>query len=84
MQQVTLNIPDNHFPFIMKLLKAFDYIKVEKKVKIQDPPVSAEHKRILDGISEAVKEVNLHKQGKIKLQTFDEMMAEFKAEGIIP
>ena len=84
MIQLTLSIPDNQSAFIIKVLRAFDYVKVEKKVKIQDPPLSVEHKRILDGISEAVEEINLHKRGIKKMQTFDEMIAEFKADGIIP
>lgn len=83
MTQLTLTIPDKQAAFIMKVLKAFDYVKVEKKVKIQDPQLSAEHKRILDGISEAVEEINLHKKGIKKMQTFDEMIAEFKEEGLI-
>ena len=84
MTQLTLTLPDNQSAFIIKVLRAFDYVKVEKKVKIQDPPLSVEHKRILDGISEAVEEINLHKRGIKKMQTFDEMIAEFKADGIIP
>jgi hypothetical protein len=83
MTQLTLTIPDSQSAFIMKVLKAFDYVKVEKKVKIQDPPLSSEHKRILDGISEAVEEVNLHRQGKIKLQSGDEFIEELRREGYL-
>ena len=84
MIQLTLTIPDSQSAFIMKVLKAFDCVKVEKKVKIQDSPLLVEHKRILDGVSEAVEEVNLHKRGIKRMQTFDEMIAEFKEEGLIP
>ena len=83
MRQLTLSIPDNQFSFFMKMVKAFDFVKVEKKVKIQDPPLSVEHKRILDGISEGVKEVNLHRQGKIKLQSGDEFLEELRMEGFL-
>ena len=83
MIQLTLSIPDNQSAFIIKVLRAFDYVKVEKKVKIQDPPLSVEHKRILDGISEGVKEVNLHRQGKIKLQSGDEFLEELRMEGFL-
>ncbi len=58
MTQLTLTIPDSQSALIIKVLRAFDYVKVEKKIKIQDPPLSVEHKRILDGISDAVEEVN--------------------------
>ena len=84
MRQLTLSIPDNQFTFFMKMVKAFDFVKVEKTVKIAEPPLSEEHKRFLDGISDAVREVNLHKQGKIKLQSLEEVFADFRREGIIP
>lgn len=87
MTQLTLTLPDSHSAFIIKVLRAFDYVKVEKiekKVKVQGPPLSVEHKRILDGISEAVEEINFHKKGIKKMQTFDEMISEFKEEGLTP
>lgn len=84
MRQLTISIPDNHASFFLKVVKAFDFVKVEKNIKVEEPSVSAEQKRILDGISEAVNEVNLHKKGIKKMQTFDEMIAEFKEEGLIP
>lgn len=84
MRQLTISIPDNHASFFLKVVKAFDFVKVEKNIKVEEPFVSAEQKRILDGISEAVNEVNLHKKGIKKMQTFDEMIAEFKEEGLIP
>ncbi len=84
MRQLTISIPDNHASFFLKVVKAFDFVKVEKNIKVEEPSLSAEQKRILDGISEAVNEVNLHKKGIKKMQTFDEMIAEFKEEGLIP
>lgn len=83
MRQLTISIPDNHASFFLKVVKAFDFAKVEKNIKVEEPSLSAEQKRILDGISEAVNEVNLHKQGKIKLQSGDEFLNELKREGYL-
>ncbi|MEA5458280.1 hypothetical protein VB796_04490 [Arcicella sp. LKC2W] len=83
MRQLTISIPDNHASFFLKVVKAFDFVKVEKNIKVEEPSLSAEQKRILDGISEAVNEVNLHKQGKIKLQSGDEFLNELKREGYL-
>lgn len=47
----------------MKLLREFDYVKVRKK----RPVSSLEDTNILDGISEAVKELNQYKRGEIEL-----------------
>ena len=85
MKQITLSVPNNQFSFFMKMVKAFDFVKVEKTKAISDEPaLSVKGTRILSGTEESVKEVNLHKQGKIKMQTFDEMLVEFKKEGLIP
>lgn len=83
MTQLTLTLPDSQSAFIIKVLRAFDYVKVEKKVKIQDPPLSVEHKHILDGISEAVEEINLHKKGVKKMQSGDDFLEELKREGYL-
>jgi hypothetical protein len=85
MRQITLSVPNNQFSFFMKMVKAFDFVKVEKTKAVSDEStISIKNTRILNEIEESVKEVNLHKQGKIKMQSFDEMMVEFKEEGLIP
>ena len=84
MRQLTLSIPDNQFSFFMKMVKSFDFVKVEKTIKVVELPLTDKQNQFLDGISEAVEEINLHKRGIKKMQTFDEMIAEFKAEGLIP
>lgn len=52
-------------------------------LNIPDSLLSAEHKRILDGISEAVEEVNLHKKGIKKMQSGDEFLEELRREGYL-
>jgi hypothetical protein len=83
MRQITLSLPDRQFSFFMKMVKGFDFIKIEKNIKIAEPSLSEEHKRILDGISEGINEVNLHRQGKVKLQSGDEFLGELKREGYL-
>ncbi|MCU0341656.1 MAG: hypothetical protein MUE30_17405 [Spirosomaceae bacterium] len=65
--------------FIYNLLREFDYVKIKRKKKA----LSAEDKRILGGIEEAVQELNLYKQGKIELQDAASYIAELKAEGYL-
>lgn len=59
MRQITLSLPERQFSFFMKMVKGFDFIKIEKNIKVAEPSLLVEHKRILDGISEGVTEVNL-------------------------
>ncbi len=61
MKQVTVHIPDKKYEMFMELMKSLSFVK---KVKSEDDETTKEE--ILDGIKQAVKEVNLIKQGKLK------------------
>lgn len=79
MTEFIITVEESKSKFIMKLLSEFDYVQVKRKKK----SVSAEDKRILDGISEAVKELNQYKKGAIELQDADSYIEELKKEGYL-
>jgi ribosomal protein S19E (S16A) len=79
MTEFIITVEESKSKFIMKLLSEFDYVQVKRKKK----SVSAEDKRILDGISEAVKELNQYKKGEIELQDADSYIEELKKEGYL-
>jgi hypothetical protein len=56
--KVILDIKDEKAPFIMEVLKNFKYVKAK--------PLTNFKADMLEGIKEAVKEVNLIKEGKLK------------------
>lgn len=67
--EVILNIKDKtKAPFLMELLGGLDYVSVVKKVK------QKRKNRIASDLKKALKEVKLHQEGKIKLQTVDEFL----------
>ncbi len=70
MKQVTLHIPDNKFSFFMELIKSLKFIKridtEEKNSKEQ----------ILNGLQDAVEEVNMIKAGKKKAKPLSEFLDE--------
>jgi hypothetical protein len=69
--EITLNIRDkNRAPFLMELLKSLDYVSSVKEVK------TLRKKRILADLEEALGEVKLYEEGKLQLQTFDELLDE--------
>lgn len=76
MTEFIITVEESKSKFIMKLLSEFDYVQVKRKKK----SVSAEDKRILDGISEAVKELNQYKKGEIDLQDAFEMLKDLRNE----
>lgn len=49
---------------------------MDKKATVIENDDSPTKEEILQGIREAVEEVNLAKQGKIKLKSFDEFLNE--------
>jgi len=51
MKQLTLKIPEKKYPFIMELLKSFDYIKIET----EEFSITEEHKNIVRKRIEASK-----------------------------
>jgi hypothetical protein len=71
MKEVTVQIPDKKYEIFLELMKSLTFVKKVKTV--DDEPTK---KEILDGIRQAVKEVNLIKQGKLKPTSLKELLNE--------
>jgi hypothetical protein len=67
--KILIDIPDNEASFAMKVLKSLSFIK---KVK----PMSASSVKLWEDLKEAANEVRLHKQGKLKLKTAQDLLNE--------
>ena len=68
MKQVTLHITDNKYQLFIELVRNLNFVK-----KIIEEPAK---KEILDGIREAVEEMNLIKAGKLKGRPAEEIFNE--------
>jgi hypothetical protein len=66
--KVILDIKDKNAPFVMELLKNLPFVKTKE--------LTNEKARILENLAEAVNEVKLAKQGKIKLKNLDQLLNE--------
>lgn len=71
MKQVTLNIPEKKYPFFMELVNSLGFVK---KIEVEDDKPTKEE--IMEGIKQAVKEVNLIKAGKLKARNARELINE--------
>lgn len=72
MEQLVLHIKKkNKLPFIKELLQAFDYVEV-----LESKQLSTKEKKWLQDFEKAIEQVNLHKQGKIKLKTAKQLLDE--------
>ncbi len=70
MKQVVLHIPDKKYPFFMELIKSLDFTK-----KVESDKDSSKEE-ILQGIKQAVKELNLIKAGKLKAKPIKNLLDE--------
>jgi len=80
--QLLLDIREDKVGFVLELLSNLPFVKTEQ---VKQPNMVAEpqeeyrprtEEEILAGISEALHEVKLHKEGKIKLNTARELLDE--------
>lgn len=67
--KVVIEIPDNEATFAMKVLKSLSFIKEAK-------PMTGAAVELWDDLKEAAEQVRLHKQGKLKLKTAQELLNE--------
>lgn len=71
--KVLIDIPDNEATFGMKVLKSLSFVT---KVK----PMTEAAVGLWEDLREAAQEVRLHKQGKIKLKTAQELLNELSID----
>ncbi len=81
MRQVILSVPDEFYAPFMKLVKALPFsIKAKPvappKPKPKPKQYTPAQQEWIDDFREALHEVELHQQGKIKLKTLDEFIDE--------
>ena len=67
--KILLEVPDNEAVFGIKVLKSLSFVK---KIK----PMDAIKVKIGKDLKDAYEEVRLHKQGKLKLKTAQELLSE--------
>ena len=71
MKQIVISIPDKEYPFFMKLVKSLDFVTVKEAE--EKPPTKTE---FLNGLKEAVEEVNDIKAGKKQGQSLKDFLNE--------
>jgi hypothetical protein len=66
--KLLLEIQDNKVSFFMELLKNFRFIKAK--------PITSENAELIEDIEEAVKNMNLVSEGKLKARPVEELLNE--------
>nr|MBI1231170.1 hypothetical protein [Cytophagales bacterium] len=70
--KVTLEIKDSKAAAFLNFVKSLDFIQIHSQEDYEEPT----KQEILDSITSGMKEVELHKQGKIELQTARDFLNE--------
>ncbi len=79
MRQVILSVPDEFYAPFMKLVKALPFsIKAKPVAPPKPKKYTPEQQEWIDDFHEALNEVELHQQGKLKLQALDELIDELQ------
>jgi hypothetical protein len=71
MKDIVISVPDKEYHFFMKLVKQFNFVTI--KGTTDEPPSK---KQFLDGLSDAIEEVNDIKAGKKKGQSLKDFLNE--------
>jgi hypothetical protein len=84
MNLVLENVEPTYVPVFKALAKSL-HIKVRKVENVEKKTkrkLTAEQQEFVDDLKEALIQVELHQQGKIELQSAQELLAELRAENI--
>ena len=78
MKEITLSVPENKYGFFMELIKTLGFakIKLESEKELTYEDLNREQKEFVDGLKEGLRDVELHQQGKIELQSAREFLNE--------
>ncbi|TAF95438.1 MAG: hypothetical protein EAZ32_07055 [Cytophagia bacterium] len=80
MKQITLTIPDREYSFFMRLLKSFNFVEVKETKTVEEFTPPSGQLEQTEGLKSALNEVELHQQGKTKLQMAKALLAEMREE----
>ncbi|MFN0037718.1 MAG: hypothetical protein ACKVUS_21870 [Saprospiraceae bacterium] len=79
MQQFIINVREENLSFFSELLAQFDFVEIVQPKVFTRPKKKLRTKKqqeFVDGLKQSFREMELHRQGKIKLPTFQEMLDE--------
>jgi len=70
--KVTIDINDNKAAAFLNFIQSLDFISIHKKDDYEEPS----KQEVLNSIKQGMKEVQLHQEGKIKLQSARDFLHE--------
>jgi hypothetical protein len=72
-QIIVKNIPENKLDFFLELVKNLGF---SFEIKAEEKKLTRKQQEFVDGLKDALNDVELHRQGKKKLKTIDQLLSE--------
>ena len=76
MKQVTINIPENKFPFFMKLMQSLNFVKVVETTQTLEGQLTPEQKKTWQNIKQGFVELKMAEKGKLEFRPVQELINE--------
>ncbi|MBT9394236.1 hypothetical protein KLP40_13780 [Hymenobacter sp. NST-14] len=77
MRQILLTVPDEQYAFLMKVLKSFSFEVDAKPIRqTAAKKLTPAQQEWVDDFREALEQMELHEQGKIRLKSARELLDE--------
>ena len=76
MKQVTVNIPENKFPFFMKLMHSLNFVKVVEPAPSLEDQLSPGQKKTWENIKQGFVELKMEEEGKLKFRPVQDLINE--------
>ncbi|GAC1307437.1 MAG: hypothetical protein NVSMB24_19260 [Mucilaginibacter sp.] len=76
MKQVIINIPENKFPFFMKLMRSLNFVKVVEANPAHAEKLSAEQQKTWENVKQGFEELKMSEKGEIKFRPVQELLNE--------
>ncbi|MBC6611452.1 hypothetical protein H8B15_10985 [Hymenobacter sp. BT507] len=78
MREIVVKVPDEQYSFLMKLLRNLSFVEAEPIKPAKPKKLTPEQQEWVEDMREALHEVELHQQGKVKLQSLNELIHELR------
>lgn len=77
-RQVTFQIPESKYPFFMELAESLQFVKKIEDLQssVKSKKVSNSNGKLMQDLKEAMSEVKLYREGKLKLKTAEQLLNE--------
>lgn len=76
MREIVVKVPDEQYSFLMKLLRNLSFVEAEPVKPAKPKKLTSEQQEWVDGMREALQQVEQHQRGEIELKSAWDLLDE--------